>query len=112
MLHEPQLLGGDLRIGHEGAVVGDQGLELATEIASLDPVDHESSEAGSSGNSVVGVDEVKVVADVFPALDEVVVRGSSCLQCQCRGELGSEQDTYPSCSGSHRSARRPSQCYR
>ena len=77
VLNEPQLFGGHLGIGHEGTVVADQGLELAAKIASLDPVDHETSVTGSSGNTIVGVDKVKVVADVFPALDEVVVRSSS-----------------------------------
>lgn len=54
-----------------------QGLELAAERVPLDPVDHEATEARAGGDAVVGIDVGDVVADVFPALDEVDVGGSA-----------------------------------
>lgn len=53
--------------------MADQGLELAAQIAALDPVDHEATIAGTGGDTVVGVNEVEVLVDVFPAFDEVFV---------------------------------------
>lgn len=53
--------------------MADQGLELAAQIAALDPVDHEATVAGTGGDTVVGVNEVEVLVDVFPAFDEVFV---------------------------------------
>jgi hypothetical protein len=76
-LHEPQLLSRDLGVRDEGAVVADQGLEFPAQRATLDPVDHETAVAGACGDSVVGVDVVEVLVDVFPALDEVVVGGAA-----------------------------------
>lgn len=78
MLDEPQLLGRDLRIRDESAVVADQCLELAAQIAALDPVDHEPAVAGASGDAVFGVHVGEVLVDVLPGFDEVFVGGSSC----------------------------------
>ena len=86
-LHEPQFLRGDLGVCHEGTVVRDERLEFSAQVAALDPVYHESAEAGAGGDSARGVDVVEIVADVFPAFDEVFVRGAACFRamgCQWR----------------------------
>lgn len=77
MLHKPQLLRRNLSIRDKRAVVGYQRFELAAEIAALDPVDHEAAETGPGCDAAAGVNIVEVVADVFPRLDQVVVRGTA-----------------------------------
>lgn len=57
-----------------------QRLELASQLASLDPVDHEAAVAGAGGDALRGVHVVKVIADVFPGFDEVTVRGAACFR--------------------------------
>lgn len=78
MFDKPQLFSGDLRIGHKGAIVADECLELPTQWVTLDPVDHEATITGSSSNTIIGINEVKVITHVFPALDEIVVGVASC----------------------------------
>lgn len=69
MLSEPQLFRVDLRICDKAAVVANQGFELAAQVVTLDPVDHETAVTGSRCYAVVCVDEVKVVVDIFPTFD-------------------------------------------
>jgi len=73
MLSEPQLFRVNLSICNEAAVVADEGLKLAAQVITLNPVDHESTVTGSCCYAVICVDEVKVVADVFPAFDQVII---------------------------------------
>jgi len=78
MLNEPKLLGRDLCIGNERSIVADQGLEFATQRVTLNPVDHESTITGASSDAAIGINEVKVVADILPTLHQVVVRVATC----------------------------------
>lgn len=69
MLHEPKLFRCYLRICDKGSIVADKCFEFTTQRVALDPVDHEATIASAGSHAVVGVDEVKVVTDIFPALD-------------------------------------------
>lgn len=74
MFDEPELLSGDLRISNESSIVADQCLEFTTQRVSLDPIDHEATITGASCHAAVGVNEVEVIADILPALDQIIVR--------------------------------------
>lgn len=74
MLNEPKFFRGYLGICNKCSVVADKCLELSAQGIALDPVDHEAAIAGTGSNAVVGVNEVKVVVDILPALDQVIVR--------------------------------------
>ena len=69
MLRDPQLFRIDLRVCNEASVMTDQGFELAAQVITLDPVNHESTVTGSRCYAVVCVDKVEVVTDVFPTFD-------------------------------------------
>jgi hypothetical protein len=58
--------------------VADQGLEFTTERVALDPIDHETTVTSTSCHSMVCVNEVEVVADILPTLDQVVVGIATC----------------------------------
>lgn len=58
--------------------MADKCFELPTQRVSLDPVDHEAAIAGASSDTIVGVNEVEVVADILPALYQVIVRVAPC----------------------------------
>ena len=73
MFHEEELFSGDLCGTDEGSVMGNHGLEFSAQILTLDPVDHEATETGTGSNAVLNVDVIEVVADVFPAFDEILV---------------------------------------
>lgn len=94
MFNKPQLLGGNLRIGYKGTVVADKSLELPTERVALDPVDHEATVTGSSSNTIVCVDEIEVVAHVFPALDKIIVGVASCKKVRA-GRLQKDSTRTP-----------------
>lgn len=88
MLNEPELFGGDLCIGNEGSIVAHQCLEFTTQRVTLDPVDHEPTITGARCHTAIGINEVEVIADVFPTLDQVVVR----IATYCIVRKGSESN--------------------
>lgn len=61
MLHEEELLGGDLGGADEGSVMGNDGLEVSTEVLALDPVDHEAAETGTGKDTVLEVNVIEVI---------------------------------------------------
>lgn len=73
MLGEPELIGGNLRIRNKGSVVGDNGFELSSKRVTLDPVHHETSITGTRSHAIFRVNEVKLVSDILPGLDQIVV---------------------------------------
>lgn len=58
--------------------MGNESFEVATKWLPLDPVDHESTIAGSKSNTIIGVNIIKIVPDILPALDKVFVGSSAC----------------------------------
>lgn len=73
VLNEEELVSSNLGGSNEGTVMGDEGLELPSKFLSLDPVDHETTERSTSSNTVVSVDVLEVVTNVFPDLEEILV---------------------------------------
>lgn len=53
--------------------MGYKSLELAAERVTLNPIDHETAETGTGRYAVVRVDVGDIIADIFPAFDEVDV---------------------------------------
>lgn len=78
MLRKPELVSRDLGIRHKGSIVGDECLKLPSKRVALDPIHHEASITGTRGNTIVGVDEVKVVSDILPSLDQIIVGIAPC----------------------------------
>jgi hypothetical protein len=78
MLSKPELFSGDLGISHKGSIMGDKCLELPSQRVTLDPIHHETSITGTRSDTVVCVDEVKVVSDILPGLDQIIVGVATC----------------------------------
>jgi hypothetical protein len=78
VFNEPKLFSRDLCIGNEGSIMADQCLEFAAQGVTLNPVDHETTITGTSRNTTIGINEVEVVADILPALHQVIVRVATC----------------------------------
>lgn len=90
VFNEEELVSSDLGGSNEGTVVGDEGLELASEVMSLDPVDHETTEGGTGSNTVVSVNVLDVVADMFPDLDKILVWSTTPVVGDVVGQLLAE----------------------
>lgn len=73
MFDKPQLVSRHLCICYKGSIMSNKRFELPTKRVPLDPVDHEATIAGAGSNAVIRVDEVKVVVNVLPAFDEIVI---------------------------------------
>ncbi|EZF78110.1 hypothetical protein H105_00740 [Trichophyton soudanense CBS 452.61] len=90
VFNEEELVSSDLGGSNEGTVMGDEGLELASEVLSLDPVDHETTEGGTGSNTVVSVNVLDVVVDVFPDLDKILVWSTTPVVGDVVGQLLAE----------------------